>query len=177
MRIDTQGDENRLAIIPGYRHTARMEKQRGYTLIETLVAMTLLAILGAAGLSSWVRWQQQQHLWQTAWQVRNFLFWLRDDANGDNRNHLLEKGQENDGWCLFSMSSAARCRADNPYALSAPWPEVTVAELTSGLGFYGLRNTAWPGHIRLRSPAGEWQVVVSEQGRIRMCRAQDGAAC
>lgn len=154
-----------------------MEKQRGFTLIETMVVITLLAILGAAGFSGWQRWQQHQRLWQTAWQVRNFLFGLRDDANSDNRNHLLALGQDNGSWCLFSATSGTRCRAGDPLSLSSPWPEVTVAELTSGLGFYGLRNTAWPGHIRLRSPAGEWRIVVSEQGRIRMCSTQDGAAC
>lgn len=154
-----------------------MEKQRGFTLIETMVVITLLAILGAAGFSGWQRWQQQQRLWQTAWQVRNFLFWLRDDANGDNRNHLLALGQENGSWCLFSSTSAARCRTEGAFSLYAAWPEVTVADMTSGLGFYGLRNTAWPGHIRLLSPAGEWRIVVSEQGRIRMCSTQDGAAC
>ena len=154
-----------------------MKKQRGFTLIETLVAITLLTILGAAGFSGWQRWQQQQRLWQTAWQVRNFLFWLRDDANGNNHTHLLGQGQENGGWCLFSTASGAHCRAGDSFSLHASWPEVRVIGLTSGMGFYGLRNTAWPGHIRLRSPAGEWRIVVSEQGRIRMCRAQEGTAC
>jgi len=154
-----------------------MKKQRGFTLIEIVVAITLLIILGAAGFSCWQRWQQQQRLWQTAWQVRNFLFWLRDDANGDNRTHLLGQGQENGGWCLFSTASGAHCRAEDPFSLRAPWPEVTIAELSSGLGFYGLRNTAWPGSIGLRSSAGEWRIVVSGQGRIRMCRVQGAAAC
>ncbi|HAT2323495.1 TPA: prepilin-type N-terminal cleavage/methylation domain-containing protein, partial [Citrobacter freundii] len=46
-----------------------MKKQQGYTLLETLIAMLIVAALGASGLYSWQRWQQQQQLWQTACQV------------------------------------------------------------------------------------------------------------
>lgn len=154
-----------------------MNRQHGYTLTETLVAMTLLIILSTAGYHGWQRWQQQQRLWQTAWQVRNFLFYLRNNANWHNRDRLLSLEKDGDRWCLYSAMPDARCVSGNPFALRAQWPEVTVAAITPGLGFYGLRNTAWPGHIQLRSIAGEWRVIVSERGRIRLCHLQAGAAC
>ena len=58
-----------------------MKKQHGYTLLETLIAMLIVAALGASGLYGWQRWQQQQRLWQTACQVRDYLLQLREDAN------------------------------------------------------------------------------------------------
>ncbi|HDX4038952.1 prepilin-type N-terminal cleavage/methylation domain-containing protein [Escherichia coli] len=41
-----------------------MKTQRGYTLIETLVAMLILVMLSASGLYGWQYWQQSQRLWQ-----------------------------------------------------------------------------------------------------------------
>ena len=43
-----------------------MNREQGYTLIETLIALTLVLILGASGLYGWRSWQQEQRLWQTA---------------------------------------------------------------------------------------------------------------
>lgn len=66
-----------------------MKKQQGYTLLETLIAMLIVAALGASGLYGWQRWQQQQRLWQTACQVRDYLLQLREDANWRNRDHVI----------------------------------------------------------------------------------------
>ena len=67
----------------------RHEKQRGYTLIETLVAMLILVMLSASGLYGWQYWQQSQRLWQTASQARDYLLYLREDANWHNRDHSI----------------------------------------------------------------------------------------
>ena len=56
-----------------------MNREHGYTLMETLVTLTLMMILSVGGLYGWQRWQQQQRLWQTAVQVRDFLLFLRYD--------------------------------------------------------------------------------------------------
>lgn len=75
-----------------------MNREHGYTLMETLVTLTLMMILSVGGLYGWQRWQQQQRLWQTAVQVRDFLLFLRDDANAYNRDRVLRVGQDEVGW-------------------------------------------------------------------------------
>ncbi|HBM1405832.1 TPA: hypothetical protein LUI38_000613, partial [Salmonella enterica subsp. enterica] len=45
------------------------------------------------------------------------------------------------------------------------------------LAFFGLRNTAWAGHIVLKNAAGEWRLVVSSWGRIRLCERNEAATC
>ncbi|NIF37579.1 prepilin peptidase-dependent protein [Enterobacter sp. Tr-810] len=153
-----------------------MKKQTGFTLIETLVAISLVVILSAAGLYSWNSWQQQQRLWQTASQVRDYLVFLRNDANRHNREHKIALQDNGESGCLFS-SVVPACEADGVFVLKPLWPEVTISELTPALGFYGLRDTAWAGHVRVSSGAGEWLVMVSNTGRIRMCNTAGGSVC
>ncbi|MCL7667748.1 prepilin-type N-terminal cleavage/methylation domain-containing protein, partial [Klebsiella pneumoniae] len=66
-----------------------MKTQRGYTLIEKLVAMLILVMLSASGLYGWQYWQQSQRLWQTARQARAYLRYVREDANWHNRDHRI----------------------------------------------------------------------------------------
>ncbi|WP_054177588.1 prepilin peptidase-dependent protein [Trabulsiella odontotermitis] len=155
-----------------------MKREQGYTLIETLVATTLMLILSAAGLYGWQSWQQQQRLWQTAAQVRDYLIFLRNDANWHNQDHTLNVQRENARWCLVSSRrNGGTCAADDPFTLRPAWPEIMLKEITPALGFYGLRSTAWAGHIVLENPAGEWVVTVSAWGRIRLCQRTGGMSC
>ena len=127
-----------------------MKNEHGFTLIETLFAISLVVILSATGLYGWDSWQQRQRLWQIACQVRDYLAFLRNDANRHNSEHRMMKPL---------------------------WPEVTLSDVTPALGFYGLRDTAWAGHIRVQSRAGAWWVIVSNGGRIRLCNAAGESLC
>ncbi|MEN1424244.1 prepilin-type N-terminal cleavage/methylation domain-containing protein, partial [Pseudomonas aeruginosa] len=96
-------------------HTAGMKKQRGYTLIETLVAMLILVMLSASGLYGWQYWQQSQRLWQTASQARDYLLYLREDANWHNRDHSISLIREGTLWCLVSsVAGANTCHGSSP---------------------------------------------------------------
>lgn len=155
-----------------------MKRERGYTLIEMLVALSLMSILSAGGLYGWQRWQQQQRLWQTACQVRDYLVMLRNDANWHRRDRLPRPESTPQGWCLNALGAeSAGCATQSPFILLPQWPDVVLSDITPALGFYGLRNTAWPGHLTLSNAAGSWTIIVSGWGRIRLCKGSNNKEC
>ncbi|HGY3716764.1 TPA: prepilin peptidase-dependent protein [Citrobacter gillenii] len=155
-----------------------MKKQQGYTLIETLVVMLIIVTLSASGLYGWQRWQQQQRLWQTASQVRDYLLQLREDANWHNRDHVIGVIREGTSWCLVSSAAAQNtCKPASTLVLTPRWDDVEMTDMTPSLAFFGLRNTAWAGHIGLKNAAGEWWVVISGWGRTRLCERDEANVC
>ena len=89
-----------------------MKKEDGFTLIETLVAVALIVILSAAGISGWQSWQAQQRLWQTALQARHFLERLREEANWHNQSQVVYSVREGEQWCLLNAPAARWGRSD-----------------------------------------------------------------
>ena len=100
-----------------------MKTPRGYTLIETLVAMLILVMLSASGLYGWQYWQQSQRLWQTASQARDYLLYLREDANWHNRDHSISVIREGTLWCLVNSAAGANtCHGSSPLVFVPRWP-------------------------------------------------------
>lgn len=151
-------------------------KQYGYSLVEILVVMAIVMITAGGGIHGWRHWQSQSRLQQTAQALNDYLQQVRHGANGYNQTREIRHVEALGRWCLNSgplpLASCAAGRAD---LFLPPWPDVALASITEGLAFYGLRNTAWPGHIGLANRAGEVRLIVSTQGRIRLCRG--GGTC
>ncbi|TNV20830.1 prepilin peptidase-dependent protein [Buttiauxella sp. B2] len=153
-------------------------KQHGFSLIEMLVVMSIVAMLSTGSVQGWQQWQQRQRLWITTQQIRNLLEQLRNDANWHNRDHLLMVNRTGNTWCLASKQLEANlCHSEGRWRLLQPFVDVDITETTPNLGFYGQRNTAWPGHIDLQNGTGKWRVIISAQGRIRVCEIIGSSKC
>ncbi|WP_158694672.1 prepilin-type N-terminal cleavage/methylation domain-containing protein, partial [Cronobacter malonaticus] len=86
-------------------------KQQGYSLIEVMVVLVIIISMSAAGVYGWQRWQNQQRLWQTAQQTRDFLEALREEANWRNVDYKLWVNRGSQGWCLGTQASSEQtCR-------------------------------------------------------------------
>ncbi len=118
-----------------------MKTQRGYTLIETLVAMLILVMLSASGLYGWQYWQQSQRLWQTASQARDYLLYLREDANWHNRDHSISVIREGTLWCLVSsVAGANTCHGSSPLVFFATRLERFLSAEREGVMSASLKN-------------------------------------
>ena len=151
---------------------------RGFSLPEIMVILMIISMLSTGGIAGFQRFQQHQQLWQTTHQLTQFLYQLRSDANTYNRDHLLVFYPQRQGGCFASQSLAARpCDGNHPWQFRPDGKGISVEEITPGLGFYGLMNTARPGHIIVRNAAGIRKVIVSVWGRIRHCAVGLSGQC
>ncbi|WP_226571450.1 prepilin-type N-terminal cleavage/methylation domain-containing protein [Mangrovibacter yixingensis] len=142
----------------------------GFTLLEMLVVMAIVAGLSVGGFNQWVQWQQQQRLAQSIHLLRAFLMSWRDDSAWKNLDVRLYVHREDGLWCISTTEHlAGGCRSLPRQVYSPVAAEIQLVSMTDGLGFYGARNTARSGRIVIRSPAGEGQLIVSAWGRIRVC--------
>jgi len=151
---------------------------RGFSLIEMVVVILIIAILSSGGVYGFQQWLQHQRLWQTTHQLSLFLHHLRRDANGHNHDHPLTLCQRHDRWSLVSQHDSGHpCMAANRWQFTPRFKDISVVDMTQGLGFYGVMNTAKPGHILLSNAVGKRKVIVSVWGRIRVCSVTENSLC
>jgi prepilin-type N-terminal cleavage/methylation domain-containing protein len=143
--------------------------QHGYSVIELVVALTLMGIVTAIALPSWNKLLPSYELDSS---VRHFQSEL----------HLIKMRAvaENVGFQLVYSNSTAHytIQRESIIVMTKPMP-AGVAVINGGIISFSPRGTAAANRIKLRSSDGTCkQVVVSPTGRIRICKPSDcGGDC
>ncbi|AOV97774.1 peptidase [Edwardsiella hoshinae] len=143
--------------------------QRGYTLLETLLVCALLALLAGGVTPLWMERRTAERLWSETLRLQRYLLALRDQAFHGNAARPLWLRRTQGVDCLV-VRAGDDCRAAAAF-VPAP-PLRLTAQLSPLAGFYGLRNTAQPGHVRLSDARQATRVIWSAQGRVRVCAEQ-----
>nr|WP_277621950.1 prepilin-type N-terminal cleavage/methylation domain-containing protein [Chimaeribacter coloradensis] len=145
-------------------------KQQGMSLLEMLVVMALIAILTGGSLHYGQAMRQAHRLRQSAQALQTFLGRMQAQANTRNEVRLLAVTLGPEGCVARQSEPPAGCSGSGLRVFRPGGQGVAIVDFSgNGMGFYGLRNTAQPGHITLGNAAGRIRVVLSGRGRLRLC--------
>lgn len=149
-------------------------QQRGFTLLELLVVLTIVALMAGGGLHGWIQYQQAIRLEQSAQQLLDFLSRVQANAYWHNETRTVKLIPQGDLWCMVAGQNEKQaeetCRENHPGQFVRRMQEVVLAKSTSSIfTFFGLRNAAQAGHISLSNSAGQLRLIISVRGRMRLC--------
>ncbi|TKY84088.1 prepilin peptidase-dependent protein [Pectobacterium polonicum] len=147
---------------------------RGFTLLELLVVLTIVALMAGGGLHGWIQYQQAIRLEQSAQQLLDFLSRVQANAYWHNETQTVKLQQQGMLWCIVIGQGEKQvedvCRENHPRQFVRRSQDVVLATFTSNVfTFFGLRNAAQAGHISLSNAAGQLRLVISVRGRMRLC--------
>ncbi|WP_409309704.1 prepilin peptidase-dependent protein [Pectobacterium sp. B1J-3] len=149
-------------------------EQQGFTLLEIIIVLAIVALLTGGGIHTWVDYQQALRLEQNAQQLLDFFNRVQANAYWHNQTRSARLIQQGERWCMVSdverQKGDEMCREENNRQYVRMTKDASVAKATSNsFAFYGLRSTAQAGHMTLMSPAGKIRLVISARGRMRLC--------
>ncbi|QIQ21713.1 prepilin-type N-terminal cleavage/methylation domain-containing protein [Zophobihabitans entericus] len=146
---------------------------QGFSLLELLFVISVIGVLSAIGLHGWQTIQQRAQLSSATMQLLAFIKEVQDDANWRNQTNTLHLfiGSKFTPWCLAVTEESRPVSCDTRLRFIQPDPSVEITGFTeiSTLAFYGKREMAQTGTIRLENSLGQTRVIVSTRGRIRYC--------
>ncbi|MEI7239577.1 MULTISPECIES: prepilin peptidase-dependent protein [Pectobacterium] len=149
-------------------------QRRGFTLLELLVVLTIVALMAGGGLHGWIQYQQAIRLEQSAQQLLDFLSRVQANAYWHNETRTVKLIPQGELWCMVAGQNEKQaeetCRENHPGQFVRHTQDVVLAKFTSNVfTFFGLRNAAQAGHISLSNSAGQLRLIISVRGRIRLC--------
>ncbi|WP_224555368.1 prepilin peptidase-dependent protein [Pectobacterium versatile] len=152
----------------------RNRQQRGFTLLELLVVLTIVALMAGGGLHGWIQYQQAIRLEQSAQQLLDFLSRVQANAYWHNETRTAKLIPQGELWCMVAGQNEKQaedtCRENHPRQFVRRTQNVVLEKFTSNVfTFFGLRNAALAGHISLSNSAGQLRLIISVRGRMRLC--------
>ncbi|WP_174866186.1 prepilin peptidase-dependent protein [Pectobacterium polaris] len=149
-------------------------QRRGFTLLELLVVLTIVALMAGGSLHGWIQYQQAIRLEQSAQQLLDFLSRVQANAYWHNETRTAKLIPQGELWCMVTGQNEKQaeetCRENHPGQFVRRTQDVVLAKFTSNVfTFFGLRNAAQAGHISLSNSAGQLRLIISVRGRMRLC--------
>jgi prepilin-type N-terminal cleavage/methylation domain-containing protein len=133
----------------------------GFSIIECLVALALMAIVAAIALPGWGKLLPSFRLDSATRQVQSELHSVKMRAAAENLSFQIAYTQGASAYAVQSDSSVAAIK---------PLPDGIIVTKTGTISF-SPRGTASGNRVRLQNTAGDCrQVVVSPTGRVRICK-------
>jgi len=165
--------------------TAIRRLQRGVTMIESLIVLTIATVSLGAALPSFEQARQRRHFDGIAAQLETDIFLARSEAVTRNRSMRISFKADDDGSCYVvhsgpadacscSADGAARCEPGQFAVRSVRLAAAGAVQLQSNVPsilFDAVRGTSTPtGTIRLvGQDRRAVHVVVNIMGRVRSC--------
>ncbi len=171
-----------------FARTAACRRQRGFSIIESLIAVTVLLVSLSAALPGFQTAREHRRLEGAAAQLETDLQLTRSLAVSQNRTMRFELGRDEHGTCYVVHDGAAGdCTCAPQGAVCRPGivaqrhqhyaadTAVTVQANVGSMVFDPLKGTVTPtATLRVEGPRTSIRQIVNIMGRVRSC-SPDGA--
>ena len=146
-------------------------RDRGFTLIEVLVTVSLMGLLMGFAVSGWSSWAQASEHSGTARELQSVLRQAHQRAITEGRAICVDFDVAGNRYTMFrgACDDAARVRVLGPVTGDSADVRLAAPSFTgvSGTGTgvtFSARGTAWPGQVKVTREGSTKEYVVRVEG-------------